>query len=334
MLYTIEPVSGISSEQILALAGNSRFVTHANNPCVVDVLKRTFGWEGGTFIVYAAGKKIGVFSCMFVNGTIVSMPHFSYGGLITSLSDRKEVLNSILPLIHSFFGGTHTASNPYLLRDIGPIGNHVIDSKVISWMDIKNKKIADAIPATQMTKVRKAIQSGIYTKIGGINLLKDFYTVYSCNMLRLGSPVLPLRFFENILKEYKNGDAILLCAYKDKKPVGSGFLMSYEGFFENTWFSTLKDFNHLFPSQFLHHEMIQFAIQHSGHTYSFGRSTSGSGVHEFKRRWNTQETTIFWNYDQPLKADIRKAEFLTRLWRLLPLPVANLLGPLVARRIY
>lgn len=334
MSFTIEHVFGITNEQVLALAGDTRFVTHANNPCVVNILTSTFGWKGGTFVVNADGKPAGVFSCMYVNGTIVSMPHFSYGGLITLLPARKEIFNAILPLIHTFFSGKQTVSNPYLLRDIGTIGNHVIDSKVISWIDIKNKTIADTIPASQMAKVRKALQSGLYVRSGGNDLLQDFYAVYSRNMLRLGSPVLPKSFFWNILKEYKNGDALILCVYKEKKPVGAGFLMSYAGFFENTWFSTLKDYNHLFPSQLLHHEMIQFAIQQEGHTYSFGRSSSGSGVHEYKRRWNTVDSIIYWNYDQEGKMDLRKAEFLSRLWKLLPLPLANSLGPILSARIY
>jgi len=334
MSFSIEPVSGITNEKILSLAGDTRFVTHANNPCIVEILRSTFGWKGDTFMVYADGKAAGVFSCMFINGAIVSMPHFSYGGLITSLPARNDVFNAVLPLMHSYFTGKQTHSIPYLLRDISQVGRQVVDSKVISWMDIKNKTVATAIPASQMAKVRKAIQSGIYIKRGGVDLLQDFYAVYSRNMLRLGSPVLPQRFFENILKGYKYGDAFILCAYKDKKPVGAGFLMSYAGFFENTWFSTLKGFNHLFPSQLLHHEMIQFAIQQGGHTYSFGRSSSGSGVHEYKRRWNTEDSIVYWNYDQEGKMDLRKAGFLTQLWKLLPLPLANSLGPLLSARIY
>jgi len=223
---------------------------------------------------------------------------------------------------------------PYLVRDGSCIGNWATDSKVISWIDLKGRKVADVIPATQMAKVRKAVNAGLTSRCGGTELLCDFYSVYSRNMLRLGSPVLPLKLFRNILEGYREGNARVVCVYKDRKPVGAGFLMSYAGFYENTWFSNLSKYNHLFPAQLPHHEMIGIAIADGAHTYSFGRSTAGSGVHEFKRRWNSNETVIYWNYDKPVTSDLRKAGFLSQLWKYLPLRVANRLGPLIAGRIY
>ena len=126
----------------------------------------------------------------------------------------------------------------------------------------------------------------------------------------------------------------MVCFYIDDKPVGAGFLMSYAGFFENTWFSTLSNYNHLYPAQLLHHEMIGLAVQEGGHTYSFGRSTAGSGVHEFKRRWNTNETIVYWNYDKPVTSALRKAGFLSQLWKYLPLRIANAVGPLGSGKVY
>jgi len=334
MTFTIEPVSEIAKEQILKFAGEGRFITHAHNPCMVDILKRTFGWKGCTFEIKSDGEPIGFFSCMYINGRVVSMPHFSYGGLITAFPDREEVFGKILPLIHAFFSGKSSVDKPYMVRDVSRIGNFVLDTKVISWIDIGNKSLDDAIPSSQMAKARKALSSGLITECGGINLLYDFYSVYSRNMLRLGSPVLPLKLFKNILEGYKDGVAFIVCVYKEKKPVGAGFLLSYAGFYENTWFSTLSNYNYLYPAQLLHREMIKIAIQDGAHTYSFGRSSSGSGVHEFKRRWNTEETILYWNYEQAIKTDLRKAEFLSQLWKFLPLQVANRLGPCVSGRIY
>ena len=334
MSFSIHPVSEISKEQISEFAGRERFITHAHNPCLVGILNETFGWQGSSFVIKSDEVAIGIFSCMYINGRVVSMPHFSYGGLMTSFPDRKEIYEQILPQIHYFFSGKSSVEQPYLVRDGSRIGNWVVDSKVISWIDIANKTLVEAIPPAQMTKARKAESSGLTAEYGGINLLADFYSVYSRNMLRLGSPVLPLKLFKNILEGYRDGKALIVCVYKEKKPIGAGFLMSYAGFYENTWFSTLNTYNYLFPAQLLHHEMIQIAIRDGGHTYSFGRSTAGSGVHEFKRRWSTVETVIYWNYDQAIKTDFRKAEFLSHLWKYLPLQVANRLGPLVSGRIY
>ena len=80
--------------------------------------------------------------------------------------------------------------------------------------------------------------------------------------------------------------------------------------------------------------MIRFAIEKRRHTYSFGRSTADNGIHEYKRRWGTTDTVVYWNYDQPQGGGIRDAGFLQKVWRLLPLSLANFLGPYIVKRIY
>ena len=334
MEYTIKLVTDISPELMLELAGKERFVTHAHNPCIIDILHETFGWKGGAFLVLANDLSIGYIPVMIVRRCIVSMPHFSFGGLITCRPDRKEIYSAILPQLSNYFSGSNSVDTSYLLRDISRVGDFVQENKVISWINIRDKTLKQAIPAAQLSKANKAMSNGLTCKSGGIELFPDFFHVYSRNMLRLGSPVLRKQLFTNILEGYTNGCARVFCVYKENKPVAASFLMSYSGFFENTWFSTLKNYNHLFPAQLLHYEMIKFSISNSGLTYSFGRSTSGSGVHEFKRRWRTEETIIYWNYDKPVSLDLRKAEFMPKLWKLLPLPLANILGPIAAKRIY
>jgi hypothetical protein len=334
MSYSLKKVSEVPDELMLKLAGKERFVTHAHNPCVVEILHESFGWEGGAFLVLDNDKPVGYISCMIIKGRIVSMPHFSFGGLITRVPDRGEIYTEILPEIYTSFFGSEVADVSYLLREPDRVGVYVLNNKVVSWIDIKNKSIESALPATQRAKAGKALENRLKCTHGGIELLDDFYYVYSRNMLRLGSPVLPKRFFANILKMYTNGAARIFCVYNEKTPVGASFLMSYLGFFENTWFSTLTKYNHLFPAQLLHQEMIAFSIQQCGHTYSFGRSSVGSGVHEFKRRWRTEETIVYWNYDKPVKMDLRKAEVLVHVWKRLPLFVANLLGPFVSGWFY
>lgn len=334
MPYSIHPVNDISAELMQQLAGHEQFVTHAHNPCMVGILQRTFGWKGNTFIVAENEIPIACISCMFIGGRIVSMPHFSFGGLLTKVNGRSAMYSEILPRLGEYFTGVIPEKVKFLIRDTDRVGAFANANKVISWIGLQGKLLVEAIPANQLSKAQKALQNGLTCKSGGSELLADFYKVYKRNMHRLGSPVLPYRFFQNILNDYKNGEARIFCVYKEHCAVGASFLLSYAGFFENTWFSTLHSFNHLFPAQLLHQEMIRFSIANGANTYSFGRSTSGSGVHEFKRRWKTNETVVLWNYDKPVKMDVRKAEFLSKIWRFIPLPLTDVIGPFIAGRIY
>jgi len=334
MSYSIQQVERIDPVQFRKLAGDERFVTHAHNPCLPGILKRTFGWEGSAFIIFENNIPVGLISCVYIKGRLVSVPHFSFGGILSAVAERKSLYVEVLPLLNKYFRGPVSLRVPFMIRDSERISDHVNDTKVISWLDLTGKTLDKLIPGVQMAKVTKALASGLQCVSGGVELLPDFYKVYSRNMLRLGSPVLPEKLFKNLLTGYRDGEVVIFCVYKEKKPVGAAFLLSFMGFFENTWFSTLSEYNPLFPAQLLHYLMIDYSVQKAGHTYSFGRSTAGSGVHEFKRRWKTEEKIIYWNYDRPLKLDMRKAEAFSKIWRLLPLPIANLLGPFIVKRIY
>ena len=111
-------------------------------------------------------------------------------------------------------------------------------------------------------------------------------------------------------------------------------MLEYQGFYEASWVSTLQENNRLYTSYGLYWEMIRYAAEHSGLHFSFGRSTSGSGVHRFKQQWGGVDMPLFWNYSHPQKQDVRKLTFLPRLWKLLPYRVAKMIGPVVAGRFY
>ena len=66
--------------------------TIAQNPSLVCILNKTFSWEGGNCMFSQQGRAVGVFSYMMLRGKIVSMPHFSYGGLICSQSVERSTL--------------------------------------------------------------------------------------------------------------------------------------------------------------------------------------------------------------------------------------------------
>jgi hypothetical protein len=80
--------------------------------------------------------------------------------------------------------------------------------------------------------------------------------------------------------------------------------------------------------------MIQYAIERKGTTFSFGRSSPGSGVHKYKQQWGGTDIPLVWNYSHRQSRNIRSFEFLPKLWKLMPFPLAKLLGPLIAGRFY
>jgi hypothetical protein len=336
--FKIQPASGVSEDLLKSLTGPGQFLTHAHNPTLPALLTKVFKWKGAAYLITENNTPIAYLPCMLIRDRLVSMPHFSFGGLITKRVDPEVIYTETLPLIIQELCGSKSISGKsavkYLIRSQSGFGSFATADKVVSYISLENKDIAAMVPARQLRKALKSEEAGCTIKQGGKEFLADFYLVYSRNMLHLGSPVLPFRFFELLIDEYSDGHHLFFCVYRNGKPVGASFLISYAGFFENTWFSTQTESNSYFPSYLLHREMIRFSIENGGHTYSFGRSSLDSGVHEFKRRWGTSDSITFWNYSSRPALNVRKMNVLSNMWKLMPPKVANKLGPFLSKDFY
>ena len=129
-------------------------------------------------------------------------------------------------------------------------------------------------------------------------------------------------------------EAQLFVAYLEDKPVGGAFVMWYDGYYENTWFSTLRQYNHLYTSYLLHWEMINHATHMDAKVYSMGRSTIGSGVHRYKSQWPAVEKEVYFNHSTAPSFQLKDQKWISAIWRRIPGFVADRLGPSVAERIY
>jgi hypothetical protein len=103
---------------------------------------------------------------------------------------------------------------------------------------------------------------------------------------------------------------------------------------ENIW-SLPRRAPRAVPEQLLYWTMIEDAV--TGMRTDFGRSTPGEGTYHFKKQWGAAEAPFAWEYvftgavQLPSGSASAKVALATRMWTKLPLPVANALGPAIAR---
>jgi hypothetical protein len=90
----------------------------------------------------------------------------------------------------------------------------------------------------------------------------------------------------------------------------------------------------------LYWEIIKFAIDKGVAKLDFGRSTPNEGTYNFKKQWGAQPVPLYWQYLLPsggkmpdLTPTNPKYQAAIRTWQKLPLPITNLLGPLIVRNI-
>jgi FemAB-related protein (PEP-CTERM system-associated) len=283
---------------------------------------------------------------------------------------EEGAILGVLPLVRlkSLLFGERLVSMPYL-NDGGPIGEaaavtalreHAIGlagpggrlelrtrtplpgttpdvSKVTVLLDLPPDAdvLWSAFPSKLRAQVRRPQKAGLTARFG-IDRLPDFYAVWSRNMRDLGTPVLPREFFESIAHAFP--DRLLVGAiYRGDEPVagGAGFLYGDE--FEITWASALREYSKEAPNMLLYWEFMRETILRGGRVFNFGRSTPGESTHRFKLQWGGRTEPLPWVvYGAEASGDGgpgRLARTASDLWRKLPLPAANALGPMLARRL-
>jgi len=184
------------------------------------------------------------------------------------------------------------------------------------------------------SQIRKGINNGLRATTGKQELVEPFYDVFSRNMRDLGSPVHSKKLFYRIFK-YFYKDAFISVVTSRSRPVAAGFLIRYKDSISNPWSSSLREFRHLNANMVLYWEMMGFACSRGLDFFDMGRSSAGASTYWFKKQWEPEEKPLYWHYWCPegRKNGIRTESLSIRPWTILPLPLANAIGPLVRRHI-
>jgi FemAB-related protein (PEP-CTERM system-associated) len=194
-----------------------------------------------------------------------------------------------------------------------------------------------ALSTKMRTKVRKSLSFGMTVEFGALELLNDFYSVFSQNMRDLGTPVYDRKFFEEILRAFPH-DTHLCVIRHDKVPVAVSFLCGYRDRIEAVWSSSVKKYRSLKPNLTLYWNLLCFASTKGYRLFDFGRSSVDSGTHEFKLQWGAQTVQLYWDYWLPngkefpeLNPANPKYQAAIWLWQRIPLPLTRVLGPHIVR---
>jgi hypothetical protein len=306
------------------------FYTIAHNPSLIGFIEKTLGWKGDSFFIMERTEIIGVFQHSYpTENKAVSLPHFSYGGIIrrNEKFTKKEIFESI----------KHALPGSFEIREFEPYSTYFNNDKVASYLILKptvDEQLA-VFKSNHRRKINKAYKNNLKITISNnAESMALFYAVYCRNMLRLGSPPLSNSFFNNLLKEYKFGEVQIFLVKLEDQVIGGAVVLSYNNFVEDCWLSTLSKYNHLYTNLLLYWEMIKYSVEKEKKYFSFGRSTKNSSLLHFKRQWKPIEKQLYFSYSEKQKGGLKKMTFLTKIWRLLPLKIANFIGPKIADKLY
>lgn len=193
-----------------------------------------------------------------------------------------------------------------------------------------------AIPRKQRAEVRKGLAADLTLEIGASARDRAaHFAVYAESVRNLGTPVFPKSLFAAVLDRL---DADILTIRHRGRAVASVLTIYHDGAAMPYWGGGTAAARALRANDRMYFELMRHARARGCTRFDFGRSRTGGGPYHFKKNWGFEPAPLSyasWTAPgaQPRNADPASASHAARiaLWKKLPLPLANLIGPPIAR---
>ena len=194
-----------------------------------------------------------------------------------------------------------------------------------------------AIPRKQRAVVRKTLESGLVSEVG--DDVDTAFRIYAESVRNLGTPVFPKRYFKALLKTFGKDCDILVV--RDGAVPMSAVLNFYHGDTVLPYYGGgAKQARQNGANDFMYWEVMRQAVARGYGRFDFGRSKAGTGAFSFKKNWGFAPEWLEYEYyfapghSMPDKNPLNpNYALMIQAWKKLPLPVANLLGPLLIRSL-
>lgn len=195
-----------------------------------------------------------------------------------------------------------------------------------------------AIPRKARAEVRKGLGFGHRITVGrGAQDLAAHYACYSASVRNLGTPVFPKALFRAMLDAFPASSDILT-VWQGETPLASVLSFYHDGAVLPFWGGGVFAARAARANEVMYYELMRHARRQGAVRFDFGRSKTGSGPFAFKKNWGFDPAPLTYcawtapgarprNIDPTDEGYSRKID----LWKKLPLPVANTLGPWIAR---
>ena len=132
------------------------FYTIAHNPSLLKFLENTLEWKGESFFIVAKKQIVGVYQHSYTNDNkSVSMPHFSYGGIIRK--DNSYTVIEIFNKIKIFL------PKSFEIRGMQPYTNFYNSDKIATFLQLQDTIDGQLalFKSNHRRKIRKAYKNNL-----------------------------------------------------------------------------------------------------------------------------------------------------------------------------
>jgi FemAB-related protein (PEP-CTERM system-associated) len=301
------------------------------------------GHEGYNLAAWRGARLVGILPLTHVRSrlfgdALVSVAFGVYGGI---LAEDKEVvcaLGAAAVELGQRLDVGHVElrhERPLALGWTAKAGLYATFKRAISASHDENLK---AIPRKKRADLRKAIGNP-KLRVDAAADVRTFFRVYAESVRNLGTPVFPLSLFEAIQREFD--DAVEISAVHGPEGAVAAVMSFYFKDQVLPYFGGATPFARpLHAYDRLYWELMRRAADRRCQIYDFGRSKRGTGAFDYKTYWGFEPTPLHYQYF-PVRAAVipdvnplnPKYRLMAAAWKRLPLSVANVMGPHIARQL-
>lgn len=279
-------------------------------------------------------KKISLFGSdtyLYDNGKLfANSPYISHAG--DSFNEGKHNLNHIKDLKKPVLIKSKNKINIKDSQDFFLVEDYF--TYVLDLSKGRDYVWNNLIKAKARTHVRKAEKVDAEIKFGREELLHDFYAVISEAWRDLGTPTHSKNFYSNIIKNLNGSDewnSGFLVIYMDGVPIASACFIYNSESIHHPYSATLNAYKKYSLNNLIYWNLMLFAFEKEIQTFDMGRSRQDQGTSTYKKGWGAVETQLYYYYfnkkSHTNDEDGKLIKFLITMWKKLPLPIANFLGP-------
>lgn len=310
-------------------------------------VERAYGFKGIYLVADECGQLRGVlplidFNVPVMGRTLISLPYCDAGGMLADCPDIKADLLAAAQKFGREKGAKGLEVRFGTERGLPEDGQRPAKVRMVLDLPEDSETLLSSLKAKLRSQVKKPMRDGLIAKLGGAEMVDNFYLAFSENMRDLGSPVHSKKWINSVVAAYGNRARVGLVYTPDGVLAAGGVILLHGQTVTIPWAASLQRFNRLNPNMLLYWTFLAFAADNGFTKFDFGRSTFGGGTYRFKKQWGAQPLILDWQFFSPngvcspSSSNVVKSKSrvgLEAVWRRLPMNFCKSVGPLVRRYV-
>ncbi|HKQ44940.1 MAG TPA: FemAB family XrtA/PEP-CTERM system-associated protein [Rhizomicrobium sp.] len=304
------------------------------------IFRDIFGLSPRYLVAERGGAIAGVLPLVFQNSllfgkALVAAPFCVEGGPLAADSETQAALVQAALAIQQETQAPYIELRGRQARQTGWSVRKDLYATFSRALSADDKENLLAIPRKQRAVVRKTLDSSLVSETpDGID---DVFAVYAESVRNLGTPVFPKRYF-SALRQTFGADCDAVVIMDGGVPVSAVLNFYHQDTVLPYYGGGTAGARRNGANDFLYWEVMRRAALKGYRRFDFGRSKAGTGAFAFKKNWGFEPQWLEYEYHflpgqtMPDKNPLNpKYSLFIEIWKKLPLPIANFIGPWIIR---